>query len=185
MLVLIAPVCRRRRKRRRRRRSMASEVQVVESSFVTPGAAIPRKGLWVSSLDLDRANRGYTPTVYFYRSTDAAAAGNVFDVTSRLKESMAKALVLFYPLAGRLDVDKDGRIEINCNNERALFVVARSKLTMDDLKDLEPSPELTRLFVPSTEPSSIILAVQVSFTLSQEFYRIQSNVLTFYFHVYF
>lgn len=94
---------------------------------------------------------------------------------------MAKALVLFYPLAGRLDVDKDGRIEINCNNEGALFVVARSELTMDDLKDMEPSPELTRLFVPSTEPSSIILAVQVSFTLSQEFYRIQSNILTFLF----
>ena len=78
---------------------------------MTPGAAIPRKGLWVSSLDLDRANRGYTPTVYFYRSTGAAAAGNVFYVTSRLKESMAKALVLFYPLASRLDVDNDGRIE--------------------------------------------------------------------------
>jgi shikimate O-hydroxycinnamoyltransferase len=80
---------------------------------------------------------------------------------------MANALVLFYPLAGRLGVDKDGRIEIDCNSEGALFVIARSELTMDDLKNLEPSPELTRLFVPripstDEQPSSIILAVQVS-----------------------
>ena len=80
---------------------------------------------------------------------------------------MLKALVAFYPLAGCVGADNNDRMEINCNNEGALFVVARSELTMDDLNDMEPSPGLTRLFVPSSEPSSIILAVQVSFRLSQ------------------
>ncbi|KAF8662817.1 hypothetical protein HU200_055395 [Digitaria exilis] len=77
---------------------------------------------------------------------------------------MAKALVAFYPLAGRLGVDSDGRIEISCNGEGALFVVARAaELTIEDVKDFKPSPELRRQFVPRIEPSSVILAVQVTF----------------------
>ncbi|XP_062183478.1 putrescine hydroxycinnamoyltransferase 1-like [Phragmites australis] len=139
----------------------SSEPQVVESSFVAPSEATPRKGLWLSPLDLDLANRGHTPTVYFYRCNDDAAA-YFFDV-AKLKEAMAMALVAFYPLAGRLDVDYDGRIEISCNGEGALFVVARSDRTVDDFNDFNPSPELRRLFVPHVAPSSIVMAVQVTF----------------------
>jgi hypothetical protein len=144
---------------------MDSEMQVVELSFVAPSVETPRKGLWVSSLDLERANRGHTPLVYFFdprprSSTGDDGADNFFD-PSRLKEAMAKALVAFYPLAGRVGVDGDGRTQIDCNSEGALFVVARSQLRLDDLDDLKPSPELRSLFVPRIEPSSIILAVQV------------------------
>jgi shikimate O-hydroxycinnamoyltransferase len=109
-------------------------------------------------------NRGHTPTVYFYRSL-AAAGGDFFSV-SRLKESMASALVPFYPLAGRLccaDGD-DGHLVINCNAEGALLVVARSDdLALDyDFVDLKPTPELKTLFVPRVE-SSVMLGVQVTF----------------------
>ncbi|KAF8726346.1 hypothetical protein HU200_019808 [Digitaria exilis] len=139
-----------------------SEAQVMESSIVTPSKATPRHQLWLSALDLLLVNRGHTPTVYFYRR--AAAAGDFFDA-ARLKESLARALVAFYPLAGRLavDDDADGRFVIDCNGEGALLVVARSDLTVGDLGDLTPSPELRKLFVPRVEPSSIMLAVQVTF----------------------
>ncbi|KXG31859.1 hydroxycinnamoyltransferase 4 [Sorghum bicolor] len=145
--------------------AMDFEVQVIESSFVTPSEPAPRKELWLSSLDLWLANQGHTPTIYLYSSSkDAAAADHFFDV-ARLKEAMARALVAFYPLAGRLGVnDADGRMEISCNGEGALFVVAQADdLTADDVKKFKPSPELRRLFVPLVEPSSIMLAVQVTF----------------------
>ncbi|WVZ48871.1 hypothetical protein U9M48_000267 [Paspalum notatum var. saurae] len=79
-----------------------------------------------------------------------------FDVR-RLKASLAKALVSFYPLAGRLGVDGSGRAEISCSGDGggALFVVARSDhLTVDDVSSIKPSPELRRLVVPRIEPSS-------------------------------
>ena len=101
----------------------SDDVQVVESSLVSPSQGTPRGQLWLSPLDLLLVNRGHTPTVYFYRP--AAAAGDFFDV-ARLKESMARALVDFYPLAGRLGVDADGRFVIDCNAEGALFTVARA-----------------------------------------------------------
>jgi len=148
--------------------SMDFEVQVVESSIVTPSEPAPRKGLWLSSLDLWQANHGHTPTIYLYRSSsDVAAADHFFDV-AKLKEAMARALVAFYPLAGRLGInDNDGRMEISCNGEGALFVVAQAHdLTVEDVKKFKPSPELRRLFVPLIEPLSIILAVQVGPLLS-------------------
>jgi shikimate O-hydroxycinnamoyltransferase len=85
---------------------MGSEIQVLELSFVAPSTPTPRTGLWVSSMDLAKAKGGHTPLVYFYRRSNDV--DNFFDL-SRLKESMAKASVAFYPLAGRADVAGDGR----------------------------------------------------------------------------
>ncbi|XP_039851254.1 putrescine hydroxycinnamoyltransferase 1-like, partial [Panicum virgatum] len=67
------------------------------------------------------------------------------------------------PLAGRLGVDGSGRVEIDCNGEGALFVIARSDVALDEIKDLKPSAELRSLLVPRIEPPSVILAVQVTF----------------------
>ncbi|KAJ1283206.1 hypothetical protein BS78_03G110500 [Paspalum vaginatum] len=139
----------------------ASEVQVVESTFVKPSEATPGEGLWVSPLDLEMAHAGHTPTVYLYGATDGAA--DFFDV-ARMKASLAKALAAFYPLAGRLGADAGGRIQISCTGEGALFVVARADgITLEDIKDVKPSPELTRQFVPRVDPPTLMLAIQVTF----------------------
>ncbi|OEL33987.1 Shikimate O-hydroxycinnamoyltransferase [Dichanthelium oligosanthes] len=137
-----------------------SAVKVVETCFVSPSEGTPRKQLWLSTLDNLLAYEGHTSTVYFYQPA-AAAAGDFFSV-ARLMESMARALVPFYPLAGRLCVDGEGQLVIDTNAEGALLVVARSdKLTLEDFADLKPTPELKTLFVPRVEPSSVMLAIQV------------------------
>ena len=143
---------------------VGEEVKVVESCMVTPSEETPRRGLWLSPLDLLLANRGHTPTVYFYRSDSGAAVHDFFDV-ARLKAAMARALVAFYPLAGRLGVGVHGRAEIDCAGQGALFVVARSGLSVDDFSSFRPSPELRRLFVPRVEDVSppVMCAVQVTF----------------------
>ncbi|WVZ71705.1 hypothetical protein U9M48_020257 [Paspalum notatum var. saurae] len=138
----------------------ASEVQVLETTFVKPSEATPGDGLWVSPLDLEMAHAGHTPTVYLYSATGAA---DFFDV-ARIKASLAKALAAFYPLAGRLGADESGRIQISCTGEGVLFVVARADgVTLADIKDVKPSPELTRQFVPRVEPRTLMLAIQVTF----------------------
>ncbi|XP_037455172.1 putrescine hydroxycinnamoyltransferase 1-like [Triticum dicoccoides] len=139
-----------------------SALRVVESCLVTPSDETPRGGLWLSALDLVLANRGHTPLVHVYSASDVAAAGGFFNV-AKLKKSMAKALVPFYPLAGRLGADGDGRMEIDCNGKGALFVVARSDRTVEDFSGPSPSSELTKLFCPRVQPSSIMLAAQVTF----------------------
>lgn len=132
-------------------------MDVKESSFITPNQVMPTKSLWLSPFDLVLANRGHTPLLHFYPADDSAAA---FFEVARLKDALAKTLVAFYPLAGRLSVDSNGRTVISCNSEGVLFAVPGSDFAADDF-GFKPSPELRRIFVPRIEPASIILAIQV------------------------
>ncbi|XBI33074.1 hypothetical protein VPH35_056437 [Triticum aestivum] len=127
------------------------EVEVVESCMVAPCQETPRRGMWLSPLDLMLVNRGLTPAVYFYPYRSGLS--DFFDV-ARLKAAMA--------MDGRLDMDGNG---IDCTGEGALLVVARSDLTIDDLCGFLPSPELRTLFVPRVEDysPSVLCAVQVTF----------------------
>jgi shikimate O-hydroxycinnamoyltransferase len=141
-----------------------AQVVAAESCLVTPSSETPTRALCLSQLDLLKSNRGHTPLLHFYRNSGGAT--DFFDVR-RLKAALGRALVAFYPLAGRIDVDSDGRLQINCDGQGALFVVAYSShLTVDHLSDFKPSPELRRLLVPrldSAEAARIVCATQVTF----------------------
>ncbi|CAA0836062.1 Shikimate O-hydroxycinnamoyltransferase [Striga hermonthica] len=80
----------------------------------------------------------HTRTLYFYRFTGRP---NFFD-SKVLKESLAQALVDFYPVAGRLRLDENDRKEIICNNEGVLFVEAEANGEMDELGEFGPRPKL-------------------------------------------
>ncbi|KAH6794838.1 hypothetical protein C2S52_005315 [Perilla frutescens var. hirtella] len=73
----------------------------------------PTAAVWISNLDVIMSENFHVPTVYVYRSTGAT---DFFD-TEVLKASLGRALVEFYPLAGRLKKDANGRLEIDCNGE--------------------------------------------------------------------
>lgn len=111
--------------------------------MVKPAAETPRRVLWNSNLDLVVPSI-HTPSVYFYRPNGAA---NFFD-PDVLKQALGKALVPFYPMAGRLRRDDDGRIEVDCNAEGVLLVEAQSNSVIDDFGDFAPTPELRRLIPP-------------------------------------
>ena len=125
------------------------KIDIKRSTVVKPAAETPRRAIWNSSLDLVVSNM-HTPSVYFYRPP-AIAAGKFFDA-GVLKEALAKVLVEFYPLAGRLSRDATGRIEINCNAEGVLFVEAETSAAVDDFGDFAPTPELKRL-IPAVDVS--------------------------------
>ncbi|KAJ0966463.1 hypothetical protein J5N97_027601 [Dioscorea zingiberensis] len=82
------------------------------------------------------------------------------------QEGLGKALVTFYPLAGRLSLDEDGRLEVDCNAEGALFSVASAHCTVEGFGDFRPSPAVRQLLVPSVteaERSSILMLFQLTF----------------------
>ncbi|KAF8780636.1 hypothetical protein HU200_001238 [Digitaria exilis] len=136
-------------------------VELLTSELVAPAEKTPAGAVWLSNLDL-AARRGYTPTVYFYRP-DGEPGLFALDV---IKDSLARALVPFYPLAGRLGLDATGRLQVDCTGEGVLFVTARSDYVLDDLiNDFVPCTEMRDLFVPpEPSPSStcVLLLVQVT-----------------------
>jgi len=125
-------------------------ISVKESTMVRPGGETPKHRLWNSSLDLV-VTRFHTPSVYFYRPTGAP---NFFDA-SVLKEALSKVLVPFYPMAGRLKLDEEGRIEIDCNAEGVLFVEAETGSVLDDFGNFTPTMELRQL-IPAVDDSKEI-----------------------------
>lgn len=137
-------------------------VEIVETSFVVPSEETPKHSIWLSNIDL-KNNRDYTPAVYVYRPSRGL---DLHSTAGSLKQAMAKALVHFYPLAGRLELDPDGRCEIDCTGDGVLFVVGRFDGRVDEFGDFTPSPEMRRLLVPSVEsaepPSAVLFMVQVS-----------------------
>lgn len=132
------------------------------STLVRPAAATPRVSLWNSDVDLVVPNF-HTPSVYFYRPTGAE---DFFDA-GVLTAALARALVPFYPMAGRLKRDEDGRVEIDCNAEGVLFVEAESDGVIDDFGDFAPTLELRRL-IPAVDYSQgistyALLVLQVTY----------------------
>ncbi|RLM54531.1 shikimate O-hydroxycinnamoyltransferase-like [Panicum miliaceum] len=137
-------------------------VEVLTSEMVVPAEETPSDGLWLSNLDL-AARRGYTPTVYFFRSNGEPG----FFAAEAVKDSLARALVAFYPLAGRLGVDAAGRVQVDCTGEGAVFVTARSGYALDDLmSEFVPCRAMRDLLVPATpapDPPCVLLFVQVTY----------------------
>ncbi|KAG6520840.1 hypothetical protein ZIOFF_017901 [Zingiber officinale] len=74
-----------------------------------------------------------------------------------MRDALARALVPFYPMAGRLARDEDGRIEIDCNGEGVLFVEADAEATVDDFGDFAPTMELKQL-IPKVDYTEDISA---------------------------
>lgn len=72
-----------------------------------------------------------------------------FFETSLLKESLSKALVAFYPMAGRLQENhKTGRIDIDCNAQGAVFVEVETTHELTDFGDFKTTNELKNLCFP-------------------------------------
>lgn len=92
---------------------------------------------------LDRVHDSwYLTTVYFYKPNGSANFFS-FDI---LTEALSAALVPFYPLAGRLQKDDNGRLEVNCCGAGVLFVKAAADSIMGEyIDESNPHPKLSEL----------------------------------------
>ncbi|PSR89370.1 Shikimate O-hydroxycinnamoyltransferase [Actinidia chinensis var. chinensis] len=137
-------------------------IEVREATMVRPEKETPKRRLWNSNVDLVVPSF-HTPSVYFYRPN---GSDNFFDAQV-VRDALSRVLVPFYPMAGRLARDEDGRIEIDCNGEGVLFVEARTDSSIDDFGDFAPTLELRQL-VPAVDyskgiSSNPLLVLQVTY----------------------
>nr|G0LD36.1 RecName: Full=Rosmarinate synthase; Short=MoRAS; AltName: Full=Hydroxycinnamoyl-CoA:hydroxyphenyllactate hydroxycinnamoyltransferase [Melissa officinalis]CBW35684.1 hydroxycinnamoyl-CoA:hydroxyphenyllactate hydroxycinnamoyltransferase [Melissa officinalis] len=112
-------------------------IDIKDSTMVKPAAETPGGSVWLTNLDLLSPANYHTLSVHFYHHDGSE---NFFDAAA-LKEALSRALVDFYPYAGRLKL-KDNRLEIDCNGEGVLLVEAESDGALAELGEFAPRPDL-------------------------------------------
>ena len=117
-----------------------------------------RRRSWRRALsNLDQNIAVIVQTVYCFRAADDGGAGrsSACDV---LRESLAKVLVHYYPLAGRLAISDDGKLVVDCTGDGAVFVEAEADCAMADIGDVtDPDPSVLGRLVYSVPGAKNIL----------------------------
>ncbi|CAI0375957.1 unnamed protein product [Linum tenue] len=121
---------------------------VKESCIVRPAEDTPKQRLWLSNLDQLFVNFPHVSLLHPYNPD---GSHNFFDARV-MKQSLAKTLVAFFPVAGRLAQDETGRFEIDCSGQGVLFAEAEIDASMSELGDFS-SPQLLRQFFPEIDYS--------------------------------
>ncbi|KAM5558334.1 BAHD acyltransferase [Rosa sericea] len=131
--------------------------------MIKPSSPTPhhQRNLELSFLDQLLPPTLYPSIIFFYSSPTSDPASSV---SESLQASLSKALVLFYPLAGRLKT----AASVDCNDEGAHFLEARVNCQLSDLLKV-PEHKLLNNLIPEFEPKtvqlalgSVVLVVQVS-----------------------
>ncbi|KAK9275841.1 hypothetical protein L1049_023114 [Liquidambar formosana] len=125
--------------------SLSQMVSLKGSFTVKPAHQTPGGRMSLSDSDQTAAIT-HAPTVYFYR----AASVPIESAIHTLRDSLSKALVIFYPLAGRLHWIGGARLELDCNAMGAQLLEAESEAKIDDFGDFRPTPQI-RALIPSVD----------------------------------
>ncbi|XP_072998356.1 alcohol acyltransferase 9 [Typha latifolia] len=96
-----------------------------EPTLVCPSSSTPRHTLYLSNLDDQKFLRFSIKYLYVFKRPI---------VVESLKASLSKALVEYYPLAGRLrsSEEDEEKLEVDCNGEGALLAEGYVDLTADE-----------------------------------------------------
>ncbi|KAI4376288.1 hypothetical protein MLD38_014070 [Melastoma candidum] len=90
-------------------------------------------------------NVTHVPTVYFYKPSR-----DLIGLVERLRDSLSRVLVPFYPLAGRVRWAEGSRLLLECNSAGVAFIEAEANCGLDLLGDFSPCPEYEYL-VPEVD----------------------------------
>lgn len=100
-----------------------------EPTWVFPAEKTPEGEYFLSNLD---GGPFMIHTIYCFNNT----FNSELDAAKAIKEGLAKVLVYYYPLAGRVGMTEKNRFIINCTGEGALFVEAKADCKLEDINDL-------------------------------------------------
>ncbi|RZC84972.1 hypothetical protein C5167_047756 [Papaver somniferum] len=121
--------------------------RVRELIVVKPAEETPKLSLWMSNVD--RLFRKHVQAVYFYRrptlTVGSSSCSKDFFNSTVLKDGLSKALVTYYPIAGRLKRSESGRVEIDCTGEGVILIEAETDSCIEDLGDFTPNEQLMPL----------------------------------------
>ncbi|GAU45302.1 hypothetical protein TSUD_327600 [Trifolium subterraneum] len=118
-------------------------VSIESHSTIIPSKPTPNPKLYSLCEQIKLRTHGPVLNVY-----NAPNNNNTSTFLETLKNSLSQALVIYYPLAGRLSLTKGGRWELHCNAKGALFLEAKCETNLNDFGDFVPNNNLVSQLIP-------------------------------------
>ncbi|OIW07419.1 hypothetical protein TanjilG_19260 [Lupinus angustifolius] len=87
--------------------------EMKEVVFVKPSSSIPSSILSLSDFDHRTDCNGIGQIIFVYQSSNIDSSNNKLDPFFVIKEALSKALLYYYPLAGRLVENGDGKLSVH------------------------------------------------------------------------
>jgi BAHD acyltransferase len=150
--------------------SNANMIIVQQKCCVYPARPSDQRYCELTTFDLPYVTFFYNQKIILYPSPDQGFASAV----ESLKKSLSEALVHFYPLAGRLCLDEDGILKVDCNDAGVDFIEASSDVVgLSNLIDCDSSSKVMQYLVPYIDTLNVdgfflpMVGVQVRYNASQ------------------
>ncbi|MFS7908549.1 putative benzyl alcohol O-benzoyltransferase [Helianthus anomalus] len=116
--------------------SLTFEVKRRAPELIAPATPTPREVKLLSDIDDQEGFRCVIPIIHFHRRNPRMGNKNPASV---IREALAKVLVFYYPLAGRLKEGPGGKLMVDCTGEGVLFIEAEADVTLEQFgKTLHP-----------------------------------------------
>ncbi|KAJ4724409.1 Benzyl alcohol O-benzoyltransferase [Melia azedarach] len=124
------------------------------AELIIPARSTPREMKDLSDIDDQESLRFHIPTIFFYKNNPEPSMKGK-DPVKVIKEAVSRALVFYYPLAGRLREGPDRKLTVDCNAEGVLFIEAEANFKLEQLGNAiqPPCPYLDELLynVPGSD----------------------------------
>ncbi|CAN6218972.1 unnamed protein product [Urochloa humidicola] len=139
-----------------------------DPELVAPAALTPRETKRLSDIDDQDTLRVHVPTVFFYRGGRRCRADDNDDdnPAAIIRRALGKALVPYYPLAGRLREIAGRKMVVDCTGEGVLFVEADADVRLANIELSEPLPCMDQLLFDVEGSSGVLhcplLLIQVT-----------------------
>ncbi|KAJ0962801.1 hypothetical protein J5N97_027923 [Dioscorea zingiberensis] len=129
---------------------LSFSVVIGEPELISPESPTPVESKYLSNLDDQPSYRNHMPFIHYY---NPRRAGERRDPATVIRRALSKALVHYYPLAGRLRHGEKGKLVVDCCAEGVVFREADADVTLDQLKMAAvgglrpPSPFLSKFLL--------------------------------------
>jgi len=127
-------------------------VRRCQPELVPPAAPTPREVKLLSDIDDQEGLRFNIPMMFIYRHEPSMKEKDPVKV---LRHALSKALVYYYPFAGRIREGAGRKLMVDCTGEGVMFIEAEADVTLDQFGDtlLPPLPCFKELLydVPGSE----------------------------------
>lgn len=166
--------------------TMIFRVKRCEPELVVPENPTPPGIKKLSNIDDQEGFRFNFPVMFFYKSSPSMRGQDPVGV---IRGGVAKALVYYFPLAGRIVEGAERRLMVNCSGEGVLFVEADANVMIEQLGDsvLPPCPLKEELLhdVPGSEGiiGCPLLLIQVRTPIKLLVFNIIKHLNTYFFTI--